>query len=168
MQQGPFAPRALPRFTATTSPAVTVSSSVDFPGAPVIRPLLLRQFLDGTRTASPVAWRVLVTVPPLLPRRSDPSRQSACDWPCCLRPTIGGSASGVFFYLSRPLWVHLCCGPVTRSPSRGWLCRPASTDSFPPLLRPKLRGSDSCPGGPNPTEHASLCWTHYRPRTHPT
>jgi len=99
VQQGPFAPRALPRFIATTGPAVTVSSSVDFPGAPVIRPLLLRRFLGGTRTASPVAWRVLVTVPPLLPRRSDPSRQSACDWPCCLRPTIGGSASGVFLFV---------------------------------------------------------------------
>ena len=159
MQQGPFAPRALLRFTATTSPAVTVSSSVDFPGAPVIRPLLLRRFLDGTRTASPVAWRVLVTVPPLLPRRSDPSRQSVCDGPCCLRPTVGGSASGSF-KLSRPLWVHLHCGPVTRSPSRRWLCRSASPDSFPPLLRPKLRGSDFFPGGLHPTGHASLCWTH--------
>ena len=101
MQQGSFAPRALPRFDATTSPAVTVSSSVDFPGAPVIRPILLRRFLDGTRTASPVAWRVLVTVPPLLPRRSDFPHQSACDEPCCLRPTIEGSASGVSF-LTRP------------------------------------------------------------------
>ena len=69
--------------------------------------------------------------------------------------------------LSRPLWVHLHCGPVTRSPSRGWLCRSASTDSFPPLLRPKLRGSDSYPGGLYPTEHASLCWTHYCPTTRP-
>jgi len=37
MQQGPFAPRALPRFPATTSLAAAVSPSVDFPGAPVIR-----------------------------------------------------------------------------------------------------------------------------------
>jgi len=101
MQQGSFAPRALPRFTATTSPAATVSSSVDFPGAPVMRPILLRRFLDGTRTASPVAWRVLVTVPPLLPRRSDPSHQSACNESCCLRPTLEGSASGTL-KLTRP------------------------------------------------------------------
>ena len=30
MQQGPFAPQALPRFNATTSPAATVSPSADF------------------------------------------------------------------------------------------------------------------------------------------
>ena len=62
MQQGPFAPRALPRFNATTDPAATVSSSTVFPGPPVMRSTLLRRFLDGTRTASPVAWHVLVTV----------------------------------------------------------------------------------------------------------
>ena len=61
MQQGPFAPRALPRFNATTDPAATVSSSTVFPGPPVMRSTLLRRFLDGTRTASPVAWHVLVT-----------------------------------------------------------------------------------------------------------
>ena len=86
MQQGPFAPRELPRFMTTTDPAATVSSSTDFPGSPVIRPILLRRFLDGTRTASPVARHVLVTVLPLPPRRSDLSRQSDCDPPCCLRP----------------------------------------------------------------------------------
>ena len=59
MQQGPFAPRALPRFNATTDPAATVSSSTVFPGPPVMRSTLLHQFLDGTRTASPVAWHVL-------------------------------------------------------------------------------------------------------------
>src|SRR6516165_12379089 len=30
-QQGPFAPRTLLRFTATTSPCATLSSSTDFP-----------------------------------------------------------------------------------------------------------------------------------------
>ena len=94
MQQGPFAPRALPRFIATTDPAATVSSSTDFPGSPVIRPTLLHRFLDGTRTASPVARHVLVTVLPLPPRRSDVSLQSDCDPPCCLRPKGEGSASG--------------------------------------------------------------------------
>ena len=69
MQQGPFAPRALPRFNATTDPAATVSSSTVFPGPPVMRSTLLRRFLDGTRTASPVAWHVLVTVLSLPPRQ---------------------------------------------------------------------------------------------------
>jgi hypothetical protein len=36
-QQGLFAPRALPRFTATTGPSVTLSPSTDFPVLPVIR-----------------------------------------------------------------------------------------------------------------------------------
>ena len=41
-QQGPFAPAALPAFTARTDPSATVSSSTDFPVSPVIRPTLLR------------------------------------------------------------------------------------------------------------------------------
>src|SRR5215510_9951242 len=38
VQQGPFAPWALPHFIATTDLAVTVSPAVDFPVVPVIRP----------------------------------------------------------------------------------------------------------------------------------
>ncbi len=38
------------------------------------------------------------------------------------------------------LWVHSRCGPVTRSPSRRWLCRSASRTRFPSFLRSKLRG----------------------------
>src|SRR5262245_16442394 len=37
VQQGPFAPWALPHFIATTDLAVTVSPAVDFPVVPVIR-----------------------------------------------------------------------------------------------------------------------------------
>src|SRR2546422_8559076 len=33
-QQGPFAPRALPRFVATPDPSATLSPSADFPGPP--------------------------------------------------------------------------------------------------------------------------------------
>jgi hypothetical protein len=58
-------------------------------------------------------------------------------------------------------WVHLRCGPVTRSPSRGWLRRSASSASFPPRIRPKLRRFLTLPPvGLTPTEHASLSWTH--------
>ena len=103
MQQGPLAPRALPRFKATTDPAATVSSSTVFPGAPVIRSTLLRRFLDGTRTASPVAWHVLVTVLSLPPRQRDTSHQLVCDVPCCLRPEGEDSASGVYFVSGPPL-----------------------------------------------------------------
>jgi len=48
-------PRALPRFTATTCPSATLSSSIHFPVLPVIGSTLLRAFLPGTRRASPVA-----------------------------------------------------------------------------------------------------------------
>ena len=95
VQQGPFAPRELPRFITTTDPAATVSSSIDFPGSPVIRPTLLRRFRGGTWTASPVARHVLVTVLPLPPRRSDAPHRSDFDVSCSLRPIGEGSAFGV-------------------------------------------------------------------------
>src|SRR5262249_32472026 len=68
-QQGPVAPRALPRLLARAGPSATLSSSADFPGTPVIRPPLPRRFRGGTRRVSPLARRVLVTVPSLAPRR---------------------------------------------------------------------------------------------------
>ena len=105
----------------------------------------LRRFRDGTRRVSPVAQPALVTVLPLLPRRSVSPRQSVCDDPCCLRPEAGGSASRSIVFRGH-LWVYLRCGPVTRLPSRGWLCQSASSVSFPPRMRPKLRGPDYYPG----------------------
>ena len=44
------------------------------------------------------------------------SLRSARAMSYCLRPEGEGSASGSHFF-SRPLWVHLRYGPVTRSPS---------------------------------------------------
>jgi hypothetical protein len=165
VQQGPFAPRALPRFTATTDPAATVSPSADFPGPPVIRPTLLRRFLDGTRTASPVARHVLVTVLPLPPRQSDLPPQSDCDKPCCLRPNAEGSASGSCF-LSRPPMSSLPLRPgdslalPKRALSVGFTRFVSSTDATQAtgLLTPT-------PVGLTPTEHASLTWTHCVPKT---
>ena len=165
MQQGPFAPRALPRFSATTDPAATVSSSADFPGPPVIRPTLLRRFLDGTRTASPVARHVLVTVLPLPPRRSDLPPQPDCDKPCCLRPKAEGSASGSCS-LSRPPAGSLPLRPgdsltlPKRALSVGFTRFVSSTDATRAtgLLTPT-------PVGLIPTDHASLSWTHCIPNT---
>src|SRR5215471_3091445 len=93
--QGPLAPQALLRFVATTDPAATFSSSAAFPVSPVIRPTLLRRFLPGTRKASPVAWRALVTVPSLPPRRDEQSCRSVFGCSCCLRPPVEGSALGL-------------------------------------------------------------------------
>src|SRR5215471_20890295 len=92
--QGPFAPRILLRFPATTDPAATLSTSADFPVLPVIRPTLLRRFRAGTRRASPVAQHVLVTVLSLPPRRGEQPYRSAFGRSFCLRPPVAGSALG--------------------------------------------------------------------------
>ena len=112
-QQGPVAPRALPRLTATPGPSATLSSATHFPGALVIGQRVLRGFRPGTRRASPVARRVLAPVLSLSPRRSDPPRQPACRGPCCLRPPIKDSASGTSLFRGY-LCVHSRYGPGTR------------------------------------------------------
>src|SRR5512132_2773632 len=83
-QQGPFAPRALPRFVATTNPSATLSPSADFAAG---RGGLL-QLLDAA--ASPCCRSK--------PRRSAPPRQPDCVGPCCLRGVIDRSASGVWIF----------------------------------------------------------------------
>jgi hypothetical protein len=146
VQQGPFAPRALPRFVATTGLAAAVSPSTAFPVAPVIRSTLLHPFLGGTRTVSPVAQHALVTV---LPPTTPPKGHSATvNLRYALLPSPDQRGLGLRI-LSYPghFWVHSRYGPVTRSPSPGWFCRLASSASFPPRRQPELRGSDFYPGG---------------------
>jgi hypothetical protein len=92
----------LPRYSGL---AATVSSSIAFPVAPVIRSTLLPQFLEGTRTVSPVAQHVLAIVPALPPRRSDLPRQPVCGLPCSLHPERRDSAFGNILYRGY-LWVH--------------------------------------------------------------
>jgi hypothetical protein len=117
-----------------------------FPGGAGYATDLLHRLLDGTRPVSPVARHVLIhraapNHPPEWPAAS-----SARGLSCCLGPDGEGSASGITFCRGHH-WVHLRCGPMTRSPSRRWLCRSASSASFPPQMRPVLQGSDSYPGG---------------------
>ena len=100
MQQGPFAPRALPRFFATPDLAVAVSSSIAFPVFAGYTISVLHQFPSGTKTVSPVARHVLATVLSLPPRRSDIPPRSDCGLPWCLRPQTKGSAFGLL--VSRP------------------------------------------------------------------
>jgi|SRR3974390_1163020 len=67
---------------------------------------------------------------------------------------------GLFFCRGH-LWVHFRCGPVTRSPSRRWLCRSASSASFPPRTRPKLRGFWLLPlWDCLPLNMSAFHWTH--------
>ena len=78
--------------------------------------------------------------------------------------TVAGSASGASHFRGH-LCVHLRYGPVTRSPSRGWLCRWASEHSV--SLLPAIQATGLLaltPAGLTPAEHASLRWT----RTGPT
>ena len=127
---------------------------------PVIRPTLLHQFLDGTRTTSPVAQRFLATVLPLLPRRSERPHQPACERPYRLRRTLRGSASG-FYKLTR---LHL--GSLA--------LRPGDSLTIPKMalsmgfrssvsLLPAIQATGLltlAPVGLTPTENASLRWTH--------
>src|SRR5215813_8171419 len=119
---GPFAPRAFPRFLATPDPSATLSPSADFPGAPVIRPTLLRGFRRGTRRASPVARCVWVTGLSL-PAPPEPAAASAR----LRRPMLPSRSHRPLglrgLDVAGPPHVHLRYGPVTRSPSLGWLCR---------------------------------------------
>ena len=55
-QQGSFAPRALPRLTATTNPSVTLSPSIDFPVEPVIRSTAARVVIDKQARAVVVVF----------------------------------------------------------------------------------------------------------------
>ena len=106
VQQGSLAPRALPRFVATTNLAAAVSSSADFPGLPVIRPTWLRRFSSAGRGR----FLQLLGMPlspccPYPPRRSGKPPRSARGLSCCLRPEAEGSAFGVIFFRGHH-WVH--------------------------------------------------------------
>src|SRR6516164_1858699 len=161
--QGPFAPRTLLRFIATTDPSATLSPSADFPGSPVIRPTLLRRFLVGTRRASPVAQHVLVTVLSLPPRRGEQPYRSV--FRLVILPSPYGCRLGPRGYsFSRPQCVHCCYGPVTRNLPSGGLVDRLRRFSFHLLRYPNYGALTSTPAGLFPAEHASLRWTHNRTR----
>ena len=145
-QQGAFAPRALPRFRATTRPSATLSPSVHFPVSPVIEPTLLRRFRAGARRASPVARPVLVIVPPLPPRRSGSAVSIRFRPP--MLPSPSGCRLGLRTYaLSRPLARSLALRPDdSRSPQGDPVDR-LRKFGFPPPRYPSYGAPDSCPGG---------------------
>src|SRR4051794_15384482 len=148
-QQGPFAPRALPRFSATTGPSATLSSSADFPVLPVIRPTQLPPFRAGTRRASPVARCVLVVVPSLTPPPEQPAlsiglRRVMLPSPSRLRARPPGLLT--FGATSRSLSLR----PEQLAPTpRVGLSRGFSTFGFPPGCPPSYGASDSYPGRSN-------------------
>ena len=154
-----FAPRALPRFIATTNLAATVSPLIDFPVEPVIRPRLLHRFLDGARTASPVAQHVLVivlslTTPPKCNAASVSLRRNMLPSP--RRRGLGLRN----YFLSRPPLGSLALRPddsltiQLMDLSVGFIRFVSSTNAtqVTELLTIALVGL-------TPTEHASLRWT---------
>jgi hypothetical protein len=99
-QQGLFAPRALPRFVATTDPSATLSSFHRLPGVSgytvSFSPPISQRDEEGFSSclAHPCHRAVAIT-----PQSVSPL-QSVCDDPCCLRLMLVGSASGAS--VSRP------------------------------------------------------------------
>ena len=159
--QGPFAPRTLLRFIATTDPAATLSPSADFPVSPVIRPTLLRRFLAGTRRVSPVAQYVLVTVLSLSPRRGGDAASVRFRHP--MLPSPYGSRLGPRIFAFRG---HITFTVVT---ARQLVVSPGETLSigFRILIsrHPAIQTTGRltfAPAGLRPAEHTSLNWTHFR------
>ncbi len=89
------------------------------------------------------------------PRRSD----FGC--PCCLRPSVAGSAFGAIHFRGH-IRVHFRYGPVTRTfPSEGLSIGFRALVS----LLPAIQATGlliSAPAGLSPAEQASLRWTHNR------
>ena len=90
-----------------------------------------------------------------MPRRSD------FGIPCCLRPSVAGSALGSTHFRGH-LRVHFRYGPVTRDPPRETLSIGfrASVSLLPAIQATGLL--TSTPAGLSPAEQASLRWTHNR------
>src|SRR5271155_2237884 len=110
------------RFAATTDPTATLSPSIDFPVAPVIRSTLLRRFRAGARRASPVARHVLATVLSLPPRRSEGAASVRFRLP--MLPSPSSCELGLRGYaLSRPHSRLLSLRPGGSSSPRGRRCR---------------------------------------------
>src|SRR5262249_48192649 len=145
-QQGPFAPRALLRFVATTGPSATLSSSADFPVLPVIRPTQLPPLRVGTRRASPVARCVLVvvpslTTPPERPALSIGLRRVVLPSPSRLRARPPGLL--IFGATARSLSLR----PERLAPTpRVGSSRGSRAVGFPPACPPSYGASDSYPG----------------------
>ena len=74
-----------------------------------------------------------------MPRRSD------FGIPCCLRPSVAGSAFGATHFRGH-LRVHFRYGPVTRDLPKGGLVDRLQSLGFPPPCYPSYGAPDCCPG----------------------
>jgi hypothetical protein len=65
--------------------------------------------------------------------------------PCCLHPSVAGSALGATHFRGH-IHVHCCYGPVTRSLPKGDLVDRLQDFGFPPPCYPNYGAPDYCPG----------------------
>jgi hypothetical protein len=146
-QQGPFAPRALPRFHATTSPSATLSSSADFPVVPVIRPtqlpLLSPRDEEGFSSCSVRPGRRAVANHPAgaahRVNRSAASRTA-------FALTVAGSAPGSTHFRGHLAFTCVTARRLAPLPRRG-LSRGFRFVGFPSACPPSYGASDCYPGG---------------------
>jgi hypothetical protein len=73
------------------------------------------------------------------------SHQPDFGTPCCLRPSVAGSALG-FTHFRGHFRVHFRYGPMTPDLPRGDLVDRLQSLGFPPLRYPNYGAPDSCPG----------------------
>jgi hypothetical protein len=74
-----------------------------------------------------------------MPRRSD------FGIPCCLHPTVAGSAFGSIHFRGH-MRVYFRYGPVTRDPPKGDLVDRLQSLGCPPPCYPNYGAPDFCPG----------------------
>jgi len=128
-QQGPFAPPALPSFTATYGPIRHPHASAPLPGVVGYRngipPGISPRGVEGFSSCFTCpCHRATAEHPAGVDSRISQFRQ-----PILPSPKKGKLGLRIS-YLSRPHYVHLRCGPVTRSP----LLRAALSMSFKCLV----------------------------------
>jgi hypothetical protein len=138
-QQGPFAPRALPRFAATAGPSATLSPSADFPGSPVIRPTQLPRISprdeEGFSSCSLCPCRRAVANHPAgVTRRVN--RLATCHTAFALQLRARPPGLLTFGATARSLPLR----PGDSHPSRRWGCQWASGHSVSLLPAIQLRG----------------------------
>jgi hypothetical protein len=145
-QQGPIAPPALPGFIATADPSATLSPSAHFPVAPVIGPTQLPAISQPGRGGF---LQLLCLSLPLCrrfhPAEVDQPHRSDFGGPCCLRPSVAGSAFGATQFRGH-IRVHFRYGPMTRTFPYGRLVDRLQSIGFPPPCYPSYGAPDFYPG----------------------
>src|SRR5450755_3091796 len=162
-QQGPFAPRALPRFVATADPSATLSSSADFPVLPVIRPTQLPRISprdeEGFSSCSLCPCRRAVANHPAgVTRRID--RSATCH--AAFAFSVAGSASGTSTFRGDHAFTAVTARRLAPIPRMG-LSMGFRSFGFPPACHPATGLPIVTPTGLTPAGHSSLFWTHNRP-----